>query len=124
MECELPKRAEVQGDKGYAGEPNRRLLEKGGYKESLMRKANRNKPLEESDQIRNATNSQTRWIIERAFGLLKNVQGFARSRYRGLVKSGDGISSPRSGSQSEKGDQPALMRDNCALIPPPRRNQG
>ena len=85
-ECQLSKGAEVQADKGYAGEPNRRVLKAGEYKESLMRKASRNKPLTEAEKIRNAVISKTRWMIERAFGLLKKVQGFTQSRYRGRVK--------------------------------------
>ena len=85
-ECALPDGAEVQGDKGYAGEPNRLALTLGGYSDSLMRKANRNRPLTDAEKMRNAAISKTRWIVERAFGLLKKVQGFARSRYRGLVK--------------------------------------
>ena len=85
-ECRLPKGAEVQGDKGYAGEPNRRVLQAGEYQESLMRKAYRNKPLTEAEKIHHAVISKTRWVIERAFGLLKKVQGFTRSRYRGRGK--------------------------------------
>jgi len=85
-ECRLTKGAEVQGDKGYAGEPNRRLLEAGGYQDGLMRKAWRNKPLTYDEKMWNAAISKTRWVIERAFGLLKKVQGFTRSRYRGRIK--------------------------------------
>ena len=85
-ESGLPQGTEIQGDKGYAGEPNRRFLAQGGFRDGLMRKAWRNKPLAEADKLWNAAISRTRWIIERAFGLLKQVQGFKRSRYRGLVK--------------------------------------
>ena len=85
-ESHLPPGAEVQADKGYAGEPNRRFLKAASLRDGIMRKAFRNKPLTEAEKPWNAGISRTRWLVERAFGLLKQAQGFKRSRYRGLVK--------------------------------------
>ena len=85
-ESGLPIGALVIADKGYAGEPNRRYLAGMGYRDAIMSKAYRNKPLSEKEKKRNAGLSKIRWIVERCFGTLKKVQGFVRARYLGKDK--------------------------------------
>jgi IS5 family transposase len=85
-ESGLPVGAMVIADKGYAGEPNRRYLAEKGYRDGIMSKAYRNRPLSEKEKKRNAGLSKIRWIVERSFGTLKKVQGFMRARYLGRAK--------------------------------------
>lgn len=85
-ESGLPVGALVVADKGYAGEPNRRYLSEKGYRDGIMRRAYRNKPLSDKDKKRNAGLSKSRWIVERCFGILKKGQGFVRARYLGKLK--------------------------------------
>ena len=83
---ELPEGAWVSADKGYAGKPNSTYLQVNGYRDGIMRKAGRNRPLTEAEKRINKFISKFRWIVERSFGTLKKVQNFVRARYLGRAK--------------------------------------
>jgi IS5 family transposase len=61
-------------------------LAENDYRDGIMRKAYRNRPLSEEDKKWNKAISKVRWIVERSFGTLKKVQGFVRTRYLGRAK--------------------------------------
>ena len=51
-----------------------------------MRKATRNRPLDEAERTYNKILSRMRGKVERVFGTFKRVYGFWRSRYIGTAK--------------------------------------
>lgn len=83
---ELPKGALVSADKGYASEKNRSLLKKEGYKDGIMNKAARNKPLSPIQRSINKLISSVRYKVEQTIGTLKSRYSFSRMRYLGLSK--------------------------------------
>lgn len=82
----LKKGARVKADKGYASTANRQALKDKGFKDNIMHKAARNKPLT-SWQIRfNQIISKTRYKIERTAGSMKRWFHAVTTRYIGLAK--------------------------------------
>lgn len=76
----------VYADKGYASESNRESLKSKGFKDGIMRKASRNKPLTSWEKLRNKLISKVRFIVEQAFGTLKRRFYAGRASYVGLKK--------------------------------------
>ena len=76
----------VYGDKAYCGQSDS-IREKSPHaKDFTQRKAHRNRPLTERQAQANHTKSKTRSKVEHPFLVLKRVWGFAKVRYRGLMK--------------------------------------
>lgn len=70
----LPDNTCVYADKGYTSKANSTLLKEQGYKDGIMHRAYRNKPLANWQRYRNHFISKRRDIEERVFGTVK-VQG-------------------------------------------------
>jgi len=82
----LPAKSRVYGDKGYTSAKNRMLLKENQYKDGIMNRAYRNKPLTERERKRNKLISKRRFIVERVFGTLKQHYAMARASYLGTAK--------------------------------------
>jgi IS5 family transposase len=72
--------------KGYASKANRDPLIGLRLKDGIMHKAARNRALTDMERLDNRLVSKVRAIVERSFGTLKRLYGFARSRYVGRAK--------------------------------------
>ena len=85
---EIPK--EIEGrcyaDKGYTSKANREVVRRNGFKDGIMNKAVRGKPLTHWEKKRNKLLARVRCGIERIFGTFKRCRDFARSRYVGQAK--------------------------------------
>ena len=76
----------VWGDSAYSGQ-RERLLDKAPHAQDFThRKATRYKPLSDEERARNRTKSKVRARVEHPFHVIKQVFGFVKVRYRGLMK--------------------------------------
>jgi IS5 family transposase len=82
----LNKKARVKADKGYASAANRQALKDSGFKDNIMHKAVKNKPLTYWQTRVNQIISQTRYKVERTAGSMKRWFKSATARYVGLAK--------------------------------------
>jgi IS5 family transposase len=82
----LPAKSRVYGDKGYTSAKNRELLKANKYKDGIMNRAYRNKPLTDRERQRNRLISKKRFIVERVFGTLKKHYDMARASYLGTAR--------------------------------------
>jgi len=82
----LPEKSRVYADKGYTSAKNRKILKENKYKDGIMNRAYRNKPLTDRERHRNKLISKRRFIVERVFGTLKQHYDMARASYLGTVK--------------------------------------
>lgn len=82
----LKKGARVKADKGYASATNREALKKSGFKDNIMHKAVKNKPLTAWQTKFNKIISQTRYKVERTAGSMKRWFRAATARYIGVLK--------------------------------------
>ncbi|MBI3211663.1 MAG: transposase, partial [Simkania negevensis] len=73
-------------DKAYASEENRSLLKNQGFKDGIMHKAIRGKPLSFSKKLFNKLISMKRFIIEQNFGTLKRIFHMRRASYMTRLK--------------------------------------
>jgi IS5 family transposase len=80
LEDMLPEVQAVRlyADKGYASEGNRDLL-KGKFKDGIMHRAARNRPLTKRQKLINKLISKKRYIIEQGVGTLKRLFRFTRA---------------------------------------------
>lgn len=78
----------VYADKAYDSNARRAYLKSMGIRDGIMRRRNRWHPIGSWVVRRNAVISHRRAPIEPLFALLKRVYGFARARYRGLIRNG------------------------------------
>jgi len=76
----------VYADKAYDSRERRKNLTLRGISNGIMRRGHHNRPLTPAEVRRNERISKHRGAIEPLFSLFKNVYGFARARYRGLVR--------------------------------------
>ena len=84
--AKLKPGARVKADKGYASSANRQALAQKGFKDNIMHKAVKNKPLT-SWQIKfNQIISKTRYKVERTAGSMKRWFRAGIARYVGLAK--------------------------------------
>ena len=86
LEADVPAKGYVFADKGYASKANRETLIGLRLKDGIMHKAARNRALTDMERLDNRLVSKVRATVERSFGTLKRLYGFARSRYVGLAK--------------------------------------
>jgi len=82
----LPAHSRVYADKGYTSAKNSKSLRENAYKDGIMNRAYRNKPLTERERQRNKLISKRRFIVERVFGTLKRHYDMARASYLGTAK--------------------------------------
>ncbi len=78
--------ATVWADKAYHSNARRTLLRRLGIRDGIARRSNRWHEPTRWFLRRNAVISHYRAPIEPMFSLLKNVYGFARARYRGVLR--------------------------------------
>jgi IS5 family transposase len=80
------KETRVYGDSAYTGQ--KEVLKQAAPKarDFTNKRASRNTPLTDADKETNRRKSQVRAKVEHPFRPLKNIYGFAKARYRGLVK--------------------------------------
>ncbi|MBC7867617.1 MAG: IS5 family transposase [Gloeobacteraceae cyanobacterium ES-bin-316] len=82
----LKKGARVKADKGYASSANRQALKDNGFKDNIMHKAAKNKPLTVWQAKFNQIISRTRYKAERTIGSMKRWFRASAARYIGLAK--------------------------------------
>ena len=82
----LKKGAKIKADKGYASTTNRQALKDRGFKDHIMHKAMKNKPLTAWQIKSNQIISKTRYKAERTVGSMKRWFNAAIARYIGLAK--------------------------------------
>lgn len=75
----------ILADKAYASKVNRASL-KGRYRDGIMRKAARGRPLRPSEKRFNRLICKRRFRVEQTFGTLKRLSGLQRARYFGVAK--------------------------------------
>lgn len=76
----------VWGDSAYAGQRERMLSKAPRALDFTHRRGTRNKPLSDAERARNRTKSKVRARVEHPFHVIKQVFGFTKVRYRGLMK--------------------------------------
>ena len=59
--------------------------------DNTNRRSTRNRKLTEEEKERNRMLSRTRVRVEHVFGVVKNVSGYRKVRYKGLAKNTNGI---------------------------------
>src|SRR3982751_3320229 len=79
---------EVYGDKAYANEKMRNEFEANNIAWKVARKGTPARKLTERDRSRNRRMNKVRAKVEHAFGVVKNLWGFRKVRFRGLRKNG------------------------------------
>ena len=80
------KAKRVMADKASASRANRTFLKEQGYRDGIMHKAARGRPLTASQKKFNRLISKTRFRIEQCFGTQKRLFGLHRARYFGVAK--------------------------------------
>ncbi len=83
---EHPRGTRIYADKGYASGDNTMKVKQRGLKDGIMQKASRGHALTFWQKLRNKLISKKRFIVEQAFGTLKRMFEFTRSRYMSRVK--------------------------------------
>jgi len=86
VESNLAPDALVVADKGYSSVKNRALLAERGYRDGIMHKAVRGKPLTVVQRLMNRFISSVRYRVEQGIGTLKRGYRFSRMRYTGVKK--------------------------------------
>tara|TARA_Y100000385_G_C13016575_1_gene604126 strand:+ start:80 stop:1201 length:1122 start_codon:yes stop_codon:yes gene_type:complete len=76
----------IMADKGMASAANRQYLKAQGYKDGIMHRAARNRPLTSWQKVFNRLVSKKRWIVEQSYGTMKRRFDFRRASYRGRAK--------------------------------------
>lgn len=76
----------IYGDKAYASRDRQAEFEANGVTWRVNRKAKRGKKLNAADKAFNRKSNRTRARVEHAFGVVKNLWGYRKVRYKGLTK--------------------------------------
>jgi IS5 family transposase len=76
----------LYGDSAYIGQKDVLKDIAPNAKDFTNKRASRNRPLTDADKETNRRKSQVRAKVEHPFRPLKSIYGFAKARYRGLVK--------------------------------------
>ena len=77
---------EIYGDQAYWKEAHRQQFTAAGVRYRMNRRGHYRKPLTEHQRLINRSRSRTRARGEHPFRIVKQLWGFAKVRYRGLVK--------------------------------------
>ena len=80
------KETRLYGDSAYTGQKEALKQVAPKARDFTNKRASRNTPLTEADKETNRRKSQVRAKVEHPFRPLKNIYGFAKVRYRGLMK--------------------------------------
>ena len=80
------KETRLYGDSAYTGQKDVLKEIAPNAKDFTNKRARRNHPLTDADKETNRRKSQVRARVEHPFRPLKSIYGFAKVRYRGLVK--------------------------------------
>lgn len=80
------KEKRVYGDSAYRGQKKVMKQVAPESQDFTQAKSYRNRPLSEEDRERNRNKSRIRSRVEHGFGVIKNLFGFRKVRYRGLHK--------------------------------------
>ena len=80
------KESAVYADSAYKSQKYDALLRRKGIKNRIIRKAYKNRPLTEADEVFNQKHSGVRCVVERTFGVLKNHYGLGKARCVGLSR--------------------------------------
>ena len=78
--------ATIYGDKAYASQEKKESAEALGVAWRVNRKAKRGKKLNCADRAFNRKSNRTRAKVEHAFGIVKNLWGYRKVRYKGIAK--------------------------------------
>lgn len=76
----------IYGDKAYANREKKNAAEATGVTWRVNRKAKRGKKLSCADRAFNRKSNRTRAKVEHAFGVVKNLWGYRKVRYKGIAK--------------------------------------
>ena len=76
----------IYGDKAYANEQRRTAAHASGIDWRVNRKGSPRRRLNCADRSFNRKNNRTRARVEHVFGVIKNLWGYRKARYRGLEK--------------------------------------
>ena len=76
----------IYGDKAYADQGRKEQAEADDIEWRVLRKARRGKRLNCCDQSFNRKSNRVRTRVEHPFGVIKNLWGYRKVRYRGLAK--------------------------------------
>jgi IS5 family transposase len=76
----------VYGDKAYVNKARKAEAEARGVEWRVSRKATRKRKLNCAGKSFNRKSNRTRAKVEHAFGVIKNLWGYRKVRYRGLAK--------------------------------------
>jgi transposase, IS5 family len=76
----------VYADKAYDTHARRALLARLGIEDGIMHRPNKHHPLTDDQTRRNAALSKIRCRVETVFAVLKQVYGYRRTRYIGLLR--------------------------------------
>jgi len=79
----------LYGDSAYTGQNEVLKQVAPKAKDFTNKRARRNRPLSDADKDTNRRKSQVRAKVEHPFRPLKSIFGFAKARYRGLMKNGN-----------------------------------
>jgi len=77
---------ELYGDKAYASESRKQHYQSEGKIWNVARKSSRSKPLSERDKLWHKKRNKVRAKGEHAFGVVKHLWGYAKTRFRGISK--------------------------------------
>lgn len=77
---------EIYGDKAYASESKKQRYQSEGKIWNVARKSSRSRPLSERDKLWNKKRNKVRAKGEHAFGVVKHLWGYAKTRFRGIDK--------------------------------------
>lgn len=77
---------EIYGDKAYVSEARKQKFQRAGRRWRVSVKAKKNKPLNGLEKYWNKSRNKIRAKVEHVFGVVKNLWGYRKVRYRGLFK--------------------------------------
>ena len=76
----------IYADKAYVNKARKKAAEDKGVEWRVLRKATKKRKLNCADTSFNRKSNRTRAKVEHAFGVIKNLWGYRKVRYRGLAK--------------------------------------
>ena len=76
----------ISGDKGSVSETLKAAAEARGVTWRVLRKATTSRKLNCADMSFNKKSNRTRARVEHVFGVIKNLWGYRKVRYKGLAK--------------------------------------
>ena len=76
----------IYADKAYVNKARKKAAEDKGVEWRVLRKATRKRKLNCADTSLNRKSNRTWAKVEHAFGVIKNLWGYRKMRYRGLAK--------------------------------------